>query len=101
MLTSTLEQQGYAFGPAYGALNQNQLLGAQQNQVGDIDIPFTATVYLFLSKHPMLAFYFDRAFTTYVFSSSSNKPTERALKGTRCDTGIVRRTRTTYPKTTK
>ena len=58
MLTSTLEQQGYAFGPAYGALNQNQLLGAQQNQVGDIDIPFTATVYLFSVKTPDVRFLF-------------------------------------------
>ena len=38
------------FPPVRGALNENQLLRAQQNQEGDTDISFTVTVYLFLAK---------------------------------------------------
>ena len=38
------------FPPFYCILNENQLLRAQQNQEGNIDIPSTVTVYLFLAK---------------------------------------------------
>ena len=39
------------FPPVYVALNENQLVRAQQNQKGDTDIiPITVTVYLFLAK---------------------------------------------------
>ena len=57
-LTSKMPNNGIPvdFTPVYGTLNESQLWRAKQNKEGDIDIPFTVSVYLFLAKNTMSLF---------------------------------------------